>query len=130
MSDSVVLVVEDELLILLDIESALEEAGFDVEAFSSAEPALTAFDNNPTRFIGLVTDIRLGPGKSGWDIARHLRQVNVTIPVIYVSGDSAMHWGAEGVPGSVMIAKPFFQPQIVTALATLLNEQAARDSRL
>ncbi|WP_311202806.1 MULTISPECIES: hypothetical protein [unclassified Mesorhizobium] len=45
------------------------------------------------------------------------------MPVIYISGDSAVHWPSEGVPNSVMIAKPFFMPQITTALATLLNDQ-------
>lgn len=32
-------------------------------------------------------------------------------------------WGSEGVPDSVMIVKPFFPPQIITALPTLLNQQ-------
>ena len=51
------------------------------------------------------------------------RQANSTIPVVYISGDSAIHWGAEGVPNSVMVTKPFFLPQIITALSTLLNDQ-------
>jgi len=125
MSVSAVLVVEDEPLILLDVETALQEAGFEVVAVKDAEQALAAFDADPTKFKGLVTDIRLGNGKSGWEIARHLRQANSTIPVIYMSGDSAIHWGAEGVPESVMITKPFFLPQIITALSTLMNAQPA-----
>ena len=86
-----VLVVEDEPLILLDVETALQEAGFEVIAVNDAEQALAAFDADPTKFKGLVTDIRLGIGKSGWEIARHLRQANSSIPVVYVSGDSAIH---------------------------------------
>ena len=58
-------------------------------------------------------------------VRRYLRQANSTIPVIYMSGDSAIHWGAEGVPESVMITKPFFLPQIITALSTLMNAQPA-----
>ena len=128
MSVSAVLVVEDEPLILLDVETALQEAGFEVVAVKDAEQALAAFDADPTKFKGLVTDIRLGSGKSGWEIARHLRQANSTIPVIYMSGDSAIHWGAEGVPESVMITKPFFLPQIITALSTLMNAQPAHST--
>lgn len=116
-----VLVVEDEPLILLDVETALQEAGFEVVAVANAAQALAAFDAEPERFKGLITDIRLGAGQSGWDLARHLRQARPTIPVIYISGDSAIHWSAEGVPESVMITKPFFLPQIITALSTLLN---------
>ena len=118
-----ILVVEDEPLILLDVETALQESGFEVVTAHNAAEAIAAFDAEPERFKGLITEIRLGAGKSGWDVARHLRQANSTLPVIYVSGDSAVHWGAEGVPGSMMIAKPFALPQIITALSTLLNAQ-------
>ena len=117
-----VLVVEDETLILLDLESALEEAGFEVVAAASAEQAIVAFDDNPGKFRALLSDIRLGPGLSGWEVARHVRQTNSTIPVVYVSGDSASQWGAEGVPNSIMISKPFFLPQVITAISTLLNQ--------
>lgn len=118
-----VLVVEDETMILMDVEGALEEAGFEVVSKSNAAQALAAFDAEPERFKALVTDIRLGTGKTGWEVARHIRRANPVMPVVYVSGDSAIHWGAEGVPNSIMITKPFFLPQITTAVATLLNEQ-------
>jgi hypothetical protein len=39
-----------------------------------------------------------------------------------MSGDSAFEWHAQGVPGSVMIQKPFVMAQIVTALSQLLNQ--------
>ncbi|TIS13181.1 MAG: response regulator [Mesorhizobium sp.] len=123
MGGGTILVVEDEPLILLEIETALEEAGFAVSGLTSAEAALSAFDAAPETIKALITDIRLGPGKSGWDLAREIRAANPAMPVIYISGDSAVHWPSEGVPNSVMIAKPFFMPQITTALATLLNDQ-------
>jgi hypothetical protein len=44
------------------------------------------------------------------------------IPVIYISGDSAADWSAEGVPESIMISKPFVMAQIITAVASLLNK--------
>ncbi|ARP62108.1 response regulator [Mesorhizobium sp. WSM1497] len=116
-----VLVVEDEPLILLDVETALQEAGFEVVAVTNAAAAIAAFDAEPEKFKGLITDIRLGAGKNGWEVAKHLRQANPTLPVVYMSGDSAIHWGSEGVPESVMVQKPFFMPQIITALSTLLN---------
>lgn len=117
-----VLVVEDEPLILLDVETALQEAGFEVVGAANAMQALAAFEANPSKFSGLITDIRLGDGPSGWEVARHLRQTNPSIPVVYMSGDSAIHWGAEGVPESIMITKPFAFPQIITALSMLLNQ--------
>ncbi|MER9003539.1 MULTISPECIES: response regulator [unclassified Mesorhizobium] len=128
MSEGAVLIVEDETMILLDLESALEEAGFQVVGTRSAAEALAAFDPDPTKFKAVLTDIRLGPGQSGWEVARHLRRSNSTIPV--VSGDSAVHWGAEGVPNSIMITKPFFLPQIITAVSQLLNAQQGAETHL
>ncbi|ARP64353.1 response regulator [Mesorhizobium sp. WSM1497] len=126
----VVLVVEDEPLILLDVETALQEAGFEVVAATSAEEAIAAFDAEPEKVKGLVTDIRLGEEKTGWEVAKHLRQANPTLPVVYMSGDSAIDWGFEGVPESVMVTKPFFLPQIITALSTLLNAQPVNQDPL
>ncbi|WP_027037595.1 response regulator [Mesorhizobium ciceri] len=123
MSEMAILVVEDELLILLDLETALQDAGFLVVGVSSAEAAVKAFDEDPNKFAGLLTDIRLGSGQTGWEVARHARRSNPTLPVVYISGDGVISWGSEGVPDSVMIVKPFFPPQIITALSTLLNQQ-------
>ncbi|BCM20833.1 response regulator [Mesorhizobium sp. J8] len=123
MSNGAVLVVEDETMILLDLESALEEAGFEVVSAGNAADAMALFDADPAKFKALLSDIRLGPGPSGWEIARHVRQANITIPIVYISGDSAGQWGVEGVPNSIMITKPFFLPQVITAISTLLNQQ-------
>jgi two-component system, OmpR family, response regulator len=121
MNDAAVLVVEDEPMILLDLESGLEEAGFRVVGVATAEAAIEAFEEAPESFSSLLTDVRLGPGKCGWELAKHLRRANPILPVVYISGDSAHQWGAEGVPDSIMISKPFALPQIITALSTLLN---------
>lgn len=122
MGSGAVLVVEDETMILLDLESALEEAGFEVVGANNAASAIAAFDADPEKFKALVTDIRMGSGETGWELARRCRRANAVLPVVYISGDSATHWAHEGVPNSIMITKPFFMPQIVTAVSTLLNQ--------
>ncbi|MDP8919398.1 MAG: response regulator, partial [Pseudomonadota bacterium] len=77
------------------------------------------------RFSGVVTDIRLGAGPTGWDVARRARELAPGIPVIYVSGDSAHEWDSRGLPNSVMITKPFVTAQVLTAISTLLNQTSA-----
>lgn len=117
-----ILVVEDEPLILLDVETALVDAGFEVIAATSGAMALDRYNTQGGQIRALLTDIRLGKGPDGWDVARHCREANPGLPVIYVSADSAGAWSSRGVPCSVMISKPFVMAQIVTALSTLLNE--------
>ncbi|MFA6032237.1 MAG: response regulator [Myxococcota bacterium] len=121
MNQNVVLLVEDEALIMMDVQEGLEEAGFTVHCAKDAAEALARFDRNPTGIRAVVTDIKLGNGDTGWDIAFHIRQAIPTMPIVYMSGDSAADWPARGVPNSVMVQKPFAMAQIIAAVTTLLN---------
>ncbi|TPJ49591.1 response regulator [Mesorhizobium sp. B2-6-4] len=123
MTSGAVLVAEDESIILLDVEHSLVEAGFEVMAVYSGNDAIAAFDRDPQHIAALLTDIRLRDGPTGWELARHMRSINPTLPVIYMSGDGAEDWSSLGVPNSLMITKPFVMAQIITGLANLLNAQ-------
>jgi len=120
-----VLVAEDEALLRDLIEAALVEAGFAVVIADSGTAAMQHLKDGLERFSALVTDIRIGAGPDGWEVAVAARESNPALPVVYMSGDSASQWPSKGVPGSVMISKPFVLAQLVTALATLLNESGA-----
>jgi CheY-like chemotaxis protein len=117
-----ILLVEDEALIRMQLEEELRDAGFDLVTAQDGARAMTELETDAARFRGVVTDIRLGAGPSGWEIVRHARELVPGIPVVYMSGDSAHEWGSQGVPESVMVAKPFVTVQIITAITTLLNE--------
>jgi DNA-binding NtrC family response regulator len=122
MSDSVcVFVVDDDALILMTVEHALEDGGFSHKSVSSAEEAAALLDEHGESCRALITDVNLGTGLTGWDVARSAREKFPTLPVVYVTGDSAHEWAAQGVPNSVMISKPFVAAQIVNAVSTLLN---------
>ena len=53
---------EDEPLVLLVAQDALEAGGYVVVPATSAADALEALENQHEEFAGLVTDIRLGGG--------------------------------------------------------------------
>jgi DNA-binding NtrC family response regulator len=74
----------------------------------------------------LITDVNLGRDKlSGWDVAKRARELNPSVAVIYMTGDSGHDWAANGVPNSVLLLKPFAPAQVVTAVSQLLNAPAA-----
>lgn len=114
------LYVEDEPIVALVVEMALEEAGFCVEHAVSGKAAIKALQDGPAQYAALVTDVRM-PEVDGWETARRARELNSNLPVVYVSGDSASEWSANGVAGSIMIQKPFSNAQLVRTLSTLLN---------
>lgn len=116
------LLAEDEALVADLVEAALEEAGFAVVVVHSGDAALAWLGSNQA-FVGLVTDIRLGPGPDGWSVARKVREQRAGLPVVYVSGDSEAEWTSQGVPGSILVPKPFAPTQIVIAISGLINVQ-------
>jgi DNA-binding response OmpR family regulator len=117
-----VLLVDDDLLVQDVIRSALEEGGFEVVCAASGKEAMAILNDSAAAIQALVTDVNLGSTESGWDVARYGRELSVVLPVVYVSGDSAHDWPAHGVPGSIVVQKPFAPAQIVTAVATVLND--------
>jgi len=118
----VILLAEDEAAIALSLQGALEDGGYAVRVVASAEQAFALIDDGAVQLAGLITDIRLGAGPDGWALARHARELHPALPIVYMSGDSAVDHPSKGVPSSLMVQKPFAMAQIVTAISTLLNQ--------
>ncbi|MEP6784680.1 MAG: response regulator [Sphingomonadales bacterium] len=114
------LYVEDELLIQNIVIDCLEDAGYRLVIADSGEEALKLLSAHRAELRGMITDINLGEGLDGWEIARTARQSIDGLPVVYVSAASHDDWSSQGVPGSVMIAKPFATSQLVVAISSLL----------
>jgi CheY-like chemotaxis protein len=119
-TSTIVLIVEDELLIQNLLESAFVEAGYDVHIASSGLEAMLFLDGCADCPRALLTDINLGAAPSGWEIGRRARELSPAIAVIYMSGDSGHEWGELGVADSQMIAKPFAPVQVVEAMGSML----------
>ena len=117
-----VLVVDDEVLTLHLLEVALEEGGYTVVSVATSAEAISTLDRKAADFRAVVTDVNLGrDSPTGWDVARHARELISDIPIVYMTGDSAAEWTANGVPHSILVPKPFAPAQIVTAVSQLIN---------
>ncbi|MCK1388158.1 response regulator [Bradyrhizobium sp. 21] len=116
-----VLVVEDEHAIQGFVEDVLNEAGFGAVSLSSGEEALTILKADKDKFSALLTDVNLAGRSTGWDVAMRVRELKPEMPVIYMSGSAGEQWPAHGVPGSILLIKPFAPAQLVTAVSQLLN---------
>ena len=116
-----VLIAEDEAEIRHILQAAFEDGGFETMLASSGDEAIALLDGKSHEIRALLTDINLGAGSTGWDVARHGRELNPELPVVYMSGNDGHDWGALGVPNSVLIQKPFAPAQALTAVSQLLN---------
>ena len=119
--EPIVLLVEDEPLVLLAAQDALQAGGYTVVPSQSASEALNVLDTRVAELSALVTDIRLPGGLDGWEIARHAREIRSDLPVVYTTSDSATDWPAKGLPNSVVVQKPYAPAQLLTAVSTLIT---------
>lgn len=124
---ALLLYVEDEVLIQEVLIAALTDAGYEVLAVTTGEEGIEALQSRNGELRGLITDINLGVGADGWDVARRARELMSGLPVLYVSGASHHEWTSKGVPESMMICKPFAPAQIVVAVSGLLNKAVQQD---
>jgi DNA-binding response OmpR family regulator len=121
------LLVEDGPLTLLSTKVALEEQGFRVVAARHSATALMALAE-PVR--ALITDIRLPGPFNGWQIAREARERWPDLPVIYVTGEGQVDWDTEGVPGSLILRKPYTAGRLLATVAQLLPRVEVAQPRL
>ena len=121
MDQPLLLIVEDEPLVSMIAEEALQAGGYGVAIVTSAAEAVEVLDTRSAEFAGLITDVNLGIGSEGWEVARHARVVRPDLPILYMTGDSAADWAANGVPNSILVQKPYAPAQLVTAVSTLIT---------
>lgn len=116
-----VLIAEDEAEIRNLLQDTFEDGGFDVYLVSTGEEAIAALDEQGDNLRAVVSDINLGGRATGWDVARHARQLKADMPVVYMTGTEGSDWASLGVPNSILITKPFAPTQVLTAVSQLLN---------
>ena len=122
-----ILLVEDQPLLAMLAQCALEEAGYEVALATNGEDALEAL-NSGLRLTALVTDIRLGRGPDGWQVvAQQARRHDPALRVIYMSGDAEQDSTDCAVPGSVMLSKPLNIPHLLRAIRAVEPSGGLRD---
>ena len=120
-----ILLVEDEPLISMELEDAFAEMGFDVISASSGFDAIDALEKKAPELTAVVTDIKLGNGPNGWHVGHRARELEPSLPILYMSGDSIADWPRLAVPDSEMVAKPFVLEEMVAVVAKLTMPSAA-----
>ena len=100
-----VLVVEDDPNVRMVLDEVLNDQGMDVWSVGDDLSAYQVLSQEADRFQVLLTDINLGAGTDGFDVARRARSLNAGIEVIFISGFPVdpKRYAAEG---GVLLTKP------------------------
>ena len=120
-----VFVVDDDLSIRTALKSLILSVGLDVETFASCQDFLKF--ECPDVPGCLVLDVRL-PGTSGLDFQRQLINLNVWIPVIFITahGDIPMSVRAMKAGAVEFLTKPFRDQEILDAIHLSLERDGIR----
>ena len=116
-----ILVVEDEYFLQADVVDVLTNDGFEADAVFTGEEAFALFASGARPYKVLITDVRAGGNLTGWELARRIREKDGAFPVIFLTASTAEEWVTQGVPNSILMAKPFASAQLIKTLSTLLT---------
>jgi CheY-like chemotaxis protein len=119
-----VLFVEDNFFCNMESCEFLRENGFIVIPAYCALAALEVIRRHE-RISALVTDIDLGPGRDGFEVARYARAAYPDLPVVYISSAERLRYAPERVAGAQFISKPYHPRQIIEALGRATHLEAA-----
>jgi two-component system, response regulator PdtaR len=109
------LIIEDEIIVGLDVQSVLSDLGFTSFAFAST--ARQALEQVRLRRPDLVTaDVNLLDG-DGVDVAQALQAAYGPFPVVFVTGDLS---AAGRVGPATFVSKPFAPDALRSACARMI----------
>jgi DNA-binding NtrC family response regulator len=117
-----ILLVDDNEVFRRPLQRALEVAGFEVAAVSSAEDALDALDRSTADL--LLTDHRL-PGIDGLQLITRIKATHPAVAIIamtaYGTSESAVE--ARRCGADDYLVKPFEIPDLLRAIHRALDQQ-------
>ena len=121
-----VLLVEDDHEVRKVVQAFLDALGCQVTSAASAEQALLLLEPGADHDL-LLTDIALGPGMRGTELAAEAQRRFPRLAILLMSGFSAELLEADrDSPASwELLRKPYSRAELARAMARLLGSQAA-----
>jgi FixJ family two-component response regulator len=123
MSDRpIVTVIDDDISVRESVPNLLQQAGFSVRAFESAEEFLTADIADATSC--LVLDVRL-PGMSGPDLQLELTRRGNRVPIVFITakGDKSLQRRLLAAGAAAFLFKPFGDSALIGAIEAAVGRR-------
>ena len=121
------LLAEDEPALGQIVKETLETRGFEVFLCENGEKALEKYQRESPEI--LVLDVMM-PKKDGFTLAKEIRSVDDTIPIIFLTAKSQTHDVVEGfsIGGNDYLKKPFSIEELIVRIENLLNRSKVQKS--
>ena len=124
----IVHIIDDDEALRESLTFLLRSAKHDVRSYASAKAFLEALPD--AGFGCIVTDVRM-PGMSGIELLRRLKELNVAVPVIVVTGHGDVALAVEAMKiGAVdFLEKPFDDEVLMASVEAALRQQDGQARR-
>lgn len=129
-SRSIVFIIDDDESVRESASSLVRSVGLEVQTFGSAAEFLQAKRSDAPSC--LILDIRL-PQMSGLDFQTRLAEVNISIPIIFITGHGDIPMSVKAMKAGAVefLTKPFRDQDLLDAVQLALKrDQAARRSKV
>jgi two-component system, LuxR family, response regulator FixJ len=125
---SIVHVIDDDEAARDSLAFMLGTAKIDVKTYESATAFLAVASNVKSGCI--ITDVRM-PEISGIDLLRRLKELNIAVPVIVVTGHGDVPLAVEAmkIGAAEFLEKPFDDEVLLNAVRSALNKQNTDSKR-
>ncbi len=127
-NNSIVHVIDDDAAVRESLEFLLRTAQLEVRTYDSASTFLAIAPEAVTGCV--VTDVRM-PGISGVDLLRRMREREVQVPVIIITGHGDVPLAVEAmkIGAADFFEKPFDDEALVAAVRSALNRQQTENKQ-
>ncbi|HEY0803387.1 MAG TPA: response regulator, partial [Steroidobacteraceae bacterium] len=117
-----VMIVDDERALVALAEEITAGLGYEPVGFASSSAALQAFQAAPQRFDAVLTDESM-PELPGTELAREIRRIRPTVPIIVMSGYGGAQLAnrAAEVGVNAVLRKPLHSRDLAESLARVLQ---------
>jgi len=121
------LLAEDEPALGQIVKETLETRGFEVILCENGEKALEKYQRESPEI--LVLDVMM-PKKDGFTLAKEIRSVDDSIPIIFLTAKSQTKDVVEGfsIGGNDYLKKPFSIEELIVRIENLLNRSRIQKS--
>jgi FixJ family two-component response regulator len=111
----VVYIVDDDTGVREGLSSLIRSEGFGVRTFASAQDFVSATLANVPGCI--VLDVRM-PGGSGLELQRQLKQANIHLPIIFITGHGDIPMTVQAMKAGAVefFSKPFREQELLDAI--------------
>lgn len=114
------LIAEDDALLAVSLTKGLRESAYAVDVVSDGKVA--EVQAATTEYDVLILDVML-PGRTGFDVARHLRARGLSTPILMLTARDTVHDKVEGLDAGAddYLTKPFEFDELLARVRALLR---------